>query len=118
VARGIVGKPCEAILRSMDISGNTPPELAAIVGLKFTCAIKININSFYLAKKIFNIDSILEMHGRQESVSAIEQISEHEHHVTPDEDSTPPTTQGSASTVSKKLLPSSASLVGIKNTYN
>jgi hypothetical protein len=57
------------------------------------------------------------MHGRQESVSAIEQISEHEHHVTPDEDSTP-TTQGSASTVSKKLLPSSASLVGIKNTYN
>jgi hypothetical protein len=50
VAKRIVGKPCEAILRSMNISGNTPPELAAIVGLKFTCAIKININSFYLVE--------------------------------------------------------------------
>jgi hypothetical protein len=80
--------------------------------------LKRNINSFYSVEKIFNIDSILETHGRQESVSGIQQISEHEHPFTPDEDSTPPTTQGSAATVSKKLLPSSASLVGNKNTYN
>jgi hypothetical protein len=51
VAKRIVGKPCEAILISMDISGNTPPQLAAIVGVKFTCASKININSFYSAEK-------------------------------------------------------------------
>jgi hypothetical protein len=73
VAKHIVGKPCEALLKFtfgvlLDISGNTPLELAAIVGLKFTFVINININSFYSDAKIFNIDSILETHGRQESI--------------------------------------------------
>jgi hypothetical protein len=68
VAKHIVAKLCEALLRSMDISGNTPPELTVIVGLKFTFTVNININSFYSGAKIFNIDSILETHGRQESI--------------------------------------------------
>jgi hypothetical protein len=62
VAKHIVGKPYESLLKSMDISGSAPLGLAAIVGLKFTFAINININSFYSTEKIFNVDSILEAH--------------------------------------------------------
>jgi hypothetical protein len=118
VAKRIVGKPCEALLRSMDISGNTPLELTAIVGLKFTFTINININSFYSAAKIFNIDSILETHGRQESIPHVKQITEYEDPLTPDEHSPPHATKDSAATVSKKLLSSSSSLVRIESTYN
>jgi hypothetical protein len=58
------------------------------------------------------------MHGRQEIVSGIQQITEHEHRSTPDEDSAPPATQGPTTTISKELLSSSPSLVRMKNTYN
>jgi hypothetical protein len=118
VAKRIVGKPCEALLRSMDISGNTPPELTAIVGLKFTFAINININSFYSTAKIFNVDSILETHGRQESVPRIQQVTKYEDPLTPDEHSTPRATQDSAATVSNKRLSSSSYLLRIESTNN
>jgi hypothetical protein len=85
--------------------------------LQFACVIKININSFYSAEKIFNVDLILETHASQELVPDIQQISEYEHPLTPDEHSTP-TTQESTTTVSKKLLSSLASLIDIKNTYD
>jgi hypothetical protein len=54
MAKRIVGKPCEVVLR------NTHPDLAAIVGLKITLAIAININLYYSAERIFNINSILQ----------------------------------------------------------
>jgi hypothetical protein len=47
VARQIVGKPYEFLIKSMNVSTNTPPDLSAIIGLKFTFAINININSYY-----------------------------------------------------------------------
>jgi hypothetical protein len=46
----------------MDVSGNTPPDLTAIIGLKFTFAINININAYYSTEKIFNVNSILHRH--------------------------------------------------------
>jgi hypothetical protein len=73
VAKYIVGKSCESLLKSMDPSGSEPPDLAAIVGLKFTFVVNININSFYSAEKIFNIESILETHGRKKLDPSVEQ---------------------------------------------
>jgi hypothetical protein len=35
----------------MDGTGNTPPDLIAIIGLKFTFALSININSYYSSQK-------------------------------------------------------------------
>jgi hypothetical protein len=47
VARQIIGKPCELLIRSMNTSGDTPSDLHRIIGLKFTFAINMNINSYY-----------------------------------------------------------------------
>jgi hypothetical protein len=47
IAKQIVGKPCEFLLRTLDASQNTPKDLCAIVGLRFTLAVNININSYY-----------------------------------------------------------------------
>jgi replication factor A1 len=95
IARRIVGKPCDALLRSMDISGNTHPDLAAIIGLKFTFAVTININSFYSTGKIINVDSILEAHGRQHPTSDVQRIKQEQNPLTSDEFSAPPVTEDS-----------------------
>jgi hypothetical protein len=65
VAKHIVGNPCEALLRNTNVSGNTPLDLTGIVGLGFTFAITINIISYYSSGRIFNVNSVLETHGRQ-----------------------------------------------------
>jgi hypothetical protein len=112
VVKRIVGKPCESLLKSMDISGSAPPCLAAIIGLKFTFAINININSFYSTEKIFNVDSILEAHGRKQPVKAVEQIVQHQdplmlgEHTSPSQDSP-------ATAIQKLSMNPSTSLVSI-----
>jgi predicted RNA-binding Zn-ribbon protein involved in translation (DUF1610 family) len=52
VARQIVGKPCEILVKSMNASTSTPTELLSIIGLSFTFAINININSYYSRENI------------------------------------------------------------------
>jgi hypothetical protein len=36
IARQIVGKPCEILIRSINVSTSTPIELSSIIGLRFT----------------------------------------------------------------------------------
>jgi hypothetical protein len=79
VARQIVGKPCEILVKSMNASTSTPTELLSIIGLSFTFAINININSYYSRERIFNVNSVIEAHGRQQSISDIQESIEHEH---------------------------------------
>jgi hypothetical protein len=43
----------------------TPSELATIVGLKFTFAVNINVNSYYTKERIFNVNSVIQAHGKQ-----------------------------------------------------
>jgi hypothetical protein len=74
----MVGKPCEYLIRSMNVSTDTPAELYAIIGLKFTFAINININSYYTKERIFNVSSIIEAHGRQQAATDIQESTEHE----------------------------------------
>jgi hypothetical protein len=69
IAKQIVGKSCEFLIKTMDVSGSTPSDVSAIVGLKFTFVVTININSFYAKEKIFNVNSILQTYGKQEGTS-------------------------------------------------
>jgi hypothetical protein len=78
IARQIVEKPCEFLIKSMNISTNTPAELSAIIGLKFTFAINININSYYSKEGIFNMNSIIEAHERHQTITDIQESIEHE----------------------------------------
>jgi hypothetical protein len=66
IAKQIVGKSCEFLLRTLDASQSTPKDLRAIVGLKFTFAVNININSYYSKQRILNVNSVLQAHGREE----------------------------------------------------
>jgi hypothetical protein len=83
----------------MNVSGGTPSYLTVIIGLKFTFAMDININSYYAKERIFNVNSVIQRHGRQrESV---------------DELSIPLQTQESPSTTVQKLSTGNrTSLVG------
>src|SRR6266540_4896235 len=68
VARRIIGKPCEAVIKSMKHPTSTPPDLAAIISLKFTFAITITDASYHTRSKVFQITSILASHGRQHTI--------------------------------------------------
>ena len=65
IARRIISKPCETIIKSIRHPTDTPPDLAAIISLKFTFAITITDASYHLRNKVFQINSILASHGRQ-----------------------------------------------------
>ena len=65
IAKRIVGKSCEAVMKSIRHSGDIPPDLAAIISLKFTFAITITDASYHSPNKVFQINSILASHGRQ-----------------------------------------------------
>jgi hypothetical protein len=111
VARQIVGKPCEFLIKSMDVSISTPSDLCAIIGLKFTFAININSYFFLLSnkslitqeKEIFNVNSIVKAHGRQEAISDVHKNVHQEDPLKPDELSLPLLTQESPATAMQKL---------------
>jgi hypothetical protein len=69
IAEQIVGKPCEFLVKTMDVLGNTPSDFSAIIGLKFKFVVTVNINSFYAKKRIFNVSSIVQTYGKQEGTS-------------------------------------------------
>jgi hypothetical protein len=65
VAKQVVGKPCETVLRTASHATNTPSDISAIVSLKFTFLISLNDESYYTQDKVFHINSIVTAHGRQ-----------------------------------------------------
>ncbi|AQL00817.1 hypothetical protein ZEAMMB73_Zm00001d044750, partial [Zea mays] len=68
IARRIVGKSCQTLFSTSDVSRGPPPDLAAIVSLKFTLAVTINMSAFCVTNQIFSILSVLASHGRQASI--------------------------------------------------
>jgi hypothetical protein len=79
IAKQIIGKPCEFLIKTLDVSRSTLSDISAIIGLKFTFVVNININSYYSKERILNVNSVLQAHGRQ-------QLSMGFQAVTPDED--------------------------------
>jgi hypothetical protein len=105
IVKQIIGKPCEFLVRSMNVLGGTPSDLAVIIGLKFTFAVNININSYYAKERIFNVNSVIQGHGRQRESA--------------DELSIPLQTQESPSTAMQKLSTEhQTSLVSVFTFFN
>jgi hypothetical protein len=103
VARQIVGKPCEILVRSMNVSTSIPAELSNIIGPRFTFAINININSYYSRERIFNVNSVIEVHGRYETLTDTQESIEHEHPDKLDEHPLTLTAQDSPASAMQKL---------------
>jgi hypothetical protein len=87
----------------MNISASTPTELSSIIGLRFIFAISININSYYSRERIFNINSVIEAHGRQQTLVDTQESIEHEHPEKIDDLPLPLTAQESPATAIQKL---------------
>jgi hypothetical protein len=72
IARQIITKPCEAMLKSMPHTTTNeitiPPDLALIVSLKFTFRVTLTDDSYNGKGNTFRIISIVEKHGRQHSL--------------------------------------------------
>jgi hypothetical protein len=64
----IIGKSCGSVVSSVTNTMLIPPDLAAIVSLKFTFAVVYNDISFHDLDKEFLIKSIITAHGRAHSL--------------------------------------------------
>jgi hypothetical protein len=64
IAKQITEKPCEFLVKALDVSWSALADLCAIIGLKFTFALNININSYYSKESFLNVISILQIDGR------------------------------------------------------
>ncbi|KAL6633538.1 hypothetical protein ACP70R_026209 [Stipagrostis hirtigluma subsp. patula] len=65
IARRIVGKPVQAVLRASRYSDDVPPDVAAVVSLRFTFAINVTEQSYYRSYKSYVVNSIVTAYGRQ-----------------------------------------------------
>jgi hypothetical protein len=87
----------------MNILASTLTELSSIIGLRFTFAISININSYYSREMIFNVNLVIEAHGRQQTLVDTQESVEHEHLEKIDDLLLSLTAQESPATVMQKL---------------
>jgi hypothetical protein len=107
IAKQIIGKPCEFLIKTLGVSRSIPPDLSAIIGLKFTFAVNININSYYSRDMILNVNSILQAHGRQQPLAGLQAVTKDEDPFKTDESTLPLLTQDSPATALQKLSTSS-----------
>jgi hypothetical protein len=99
----IVGKSCQTLFSTSDVSRGPPPDLAAIVSLKFTLAVTINMSAFCVTNRIFSILSVLTHHGRQASIPCATQNLSQQQMFTQDSTVDVITTQESLATSFAKL---------------
>ncbi|KAL6858851.1 hypothetical protein ACP4OV_017853 [Aristida adscensionis] len=71
IARRIVGKPVQTVLRECKFSNGVPPDISAIVSLRFTFGINITEQSYFKPTKTYQVNSIITAYGRQPSVQRL-----------------------------------------------
>lgn len=63
VARRIVGKPVQQVLRTSAGANAYPPDISRIVSLRFTFAVTLTQQSYYRAQKTYNVTSLVTTYG-------------------------------------------------------
>jgi hypothetical protein len=102
IARHIVGKSCDSLVKFTSGSSKIPPDLAAIVSLKFAFVVTATNRSFDVPEKVFQIESIVVAYGRQQYLPQISQGTQQEP-ATPPKISTTSYLQDSPSTAIQRL---------------
>jgi hypothetical protein len=67
VARRIIGKPVQQLLRSSSSPNTYPPEIARIASLRFTFAIALTQQSYYRQQKTYQVVSMIAAYGRHQA---------------------------------------------------
>ncbi|AQL07860.1 hypothetical protein ZEAMMB73_Zm00001d047872 [Zea mays] len=103
IARKIVGKPCDNLVTAAATSQGPPAALVAIVCLKFTLVVTINMSAYSVTNRVFSVLSILTNHGRQTFIPSNMPSHPQQELDTQDEIPSLPTTQDSPATSMAKL---------------
>jgi hypothetical protein len=73
IAKTIIGKPCPYLLGSTSNTTIIPPEIAAIVSLKYKFVVTYSDESSWGREKVFLIKSIVAAYGRNNSLTQIQE---------------------------------------------
>jgi hypothetical protein len=65
VARRIVGKPVQQVMRTSTSSNAYPPDIARLASLRFTFVVTMTQQSYYKAQKTYNVTSVVTSYGQQ-----------------------------------------------------
>jgi hypothetical protein len=65
IAKRIIGKPCETVLRSMSPSVRIPTDILGITSLKFTFHVLLIEESYYNRNNVLHVNSIITSHEKQ-----------------------------------------------------
>jgi len=70
VARRIIGKSVQQLLKTATSGTTYPPEVARIVSLRFTFAVALTQQSYYRRQKTYQVVSVVTAYGRQPAAAA------------------------------------------------
>jgi len=79
VARRIIGKSVQQLLKTATNSTTYPPEVARIVSLRFTFAVALTQQSYYRHQKTYQVVSVVTAYGRQPVAAAPVESQNAEH---------------------------------------
>jgi replication factor A1 len=70
VARRIIGKSVQQLLRTSPNANTYPPDVSKIVSLRFTFAVALTQQSYYRHQKTYQVISVVTPYGRQPAGAA------------------------------------------------
>lgn len=73
VARQIVGKPVQQLLRAATAASQLPAEIARIVSRRFTFAVTLTQQSYYRENKTYQVNSVVTTHVQHEPAAPVPQ---------------------------------------------
>ncbi|CAD6259972.1 unnamed protein product [Miscanthus lutarioriparius] len=68
IARRMIGKPVQQLLRTSTSANAYPPDITKLVSLRFTFVVTMTRQSYYRAQKTYNVASLVTAHGHPVAV--------------------------------------------------
>lgn len=69
VARRIVGKPVQQVLRASTSTGTYPPDITKLVALRFTFQVSLTQQSYYREHKTYQVVSVVTSYGQENAIA-------------------------------------------------
>jgi hypothetical protein len=73
VARQIIGKPVQQLLRIVTTGGPLPVDIAKIISRRFTFAVTLTQQSYYRQDRTYQVTSVVTAHGQHEPAPPVAQ---------------------------------------------
>jgi len=70
IARRMIGKPVQQLLRTSTSANAYPPDITKLVSIRFIFVVTMTRQSYYRAQKTYNVASLVTAHGHPVAVPA------------------------------------------------